>query len=80
MSSISEGLKNINIYTQAQDLSSLTDEFHRLKGILLNLGLSDFAQQASTLQKYAQEEDILSLDEYKHSFTNIMGELLEEKE
>ena len=31
-------------------------------------------------QKYAQEEDMLGLDEYKESFTNIMADLLDEKE
>ena len=80
MSSIVEGLDNIERYCKEKDLSSLTDEFHRLKGVLLNLGLTDFAEQASSLQKYAKEEDMLALDEYKESFTSIMVELLEEEE
>lgn len=80
MKSISEGLENINTHTKEKNLSSLTEEFHRLKGVLLNLGLTDFAEQASSLQKYAQDEDMLALDEYKDNFTNTMLELLEEKE
>ena len=80
MSSIVEGLENIERHCKEKDLSALTDEFHRLKGVLLNLGLKDFAEQASSLQKYAKEEDMLSLDEYKNSFTDIMVKLLEEEE
>ena len=79
MSSIVEGLDNIERYSKEKDLTALTDEFHRLKGVLLNLGLKDFAEQASSLQKYAKEEDMLSLDEYKNSFTEIMVKLLEEE-
>ena len=79
MTGISEGLENIEVHLKEKNLTGLTEEFHRLKGILLNLGLTDFAAQASSLQKYAQEEDMLSLDEYKDGFTHIMGELLEEE-
>ena len=80
MTSISEGLENINTYSHNKDLSALTDEFHRLKGVLLNLGLKDFADQASSLQKYANEADLLALNEYKKPFTDIMVNLLAEKE
>ncbi|HIP51655.1 MAG TPA: response regulator [Campylobacterales bacterium] len=34
MNSISEGLENINTHTKEKDLSSLTEEFHRLKGVV----------------------------------------------
>ena len=80
MESISESLENIVVSSKVKDLKALTEEFHRLKGVLLNLGLSEFAEQSSRLQKYAQEKDMLGLDEYKFSFTKEMKELLEAKE
>ncbi len=80
MASITEGLENIERHCKDKNLSALTDEFHRLKGVLLNLGLNDFAEQASTLQKYAKDEDMLALDEYQENFTKIMVDLLEEEE
>jgi len=80
MEAISEGLENIEILSKEKKLSGLKDEFHRLKGVLLNLGLKDFAKQASNLQKYAEEEDMLALDEYKDVFTKVMVDLLEEQE
>jgi HPt (histidine-containing phosphotransfer) domain-containing protein len=80
MNSISEGLENIIVYSKEKDLGALTDEYHRLKGVLLNLGLKDFANQASSLQKYAKDEDMLALDEYKEPFTDEMVKLLSDEE
>ena len=80
MTSIFEGLESIVIYSKDNNLNALKDEFHRLKGVLLNLGLKDFANQASSLQKYATEEDKLALEEYQEMFTHKMKELLEVKE
>jgi len=48
-----------------------------LKGVLLNLGLIDFAEQASSLQKYAQDEDMLALNEYKDIFIMIITDFLD---
>ncbi len=78
--SINRGLENIKIYNQSKDYSSLTDEFHRLKGVLLNLGLDDFAQQANDLQHYAQDENSIALDKHQHIFISLLNSLVEESE
>jgi len=77
--SIIDGLDNIKRdSTQKVLTKALREDFHRLKGILLNLGLKELAEQAEDLQRYAEEEDILSLKELQKEFVTTLNELLDE--
>ena len=79
LKSIVEGLNDIEMHSSEKVLpKALKEDFHRLKGVLLNLGLKEVAKQAEDLQRYAEEEDILSLKESQNEFVAILKEFLEE--
>jgi CheY-like chemotaxis protein len=79
LKSIFKGLNEIEIHSSASlSTKALREDFHKLKGTLLNLGLVELAKQAEVLQHYAEEEDILSLKELQKEFVAILKEFLEE--
>jgi len=65
---------------ELKDFSILTDEFHRLKGILLNVGLKDCAELASRLQQHAKDHDLLALGEYRPLFMKRMQAFLKSEQ
>jgi len=66
--SIESSLISIDRHSHETQVSNLIDDFHRLKGVFLNLGLNDFALEAGRLQKYAEDEDFKGIIEVKNSF------------
>jgi len=77
LKSIVEGLINIEVHSKEETLRPLKEEFHRLKGVLLNLGLKEIATQASDLQRYAEREDIMALKELQVDFVSTLNVFLE---
>jgi len=78
LKSIVEGLTSIEVHSKEDALAPLKEDFHRLKGVLLNLGLKEVATQASDLQKYAEKEDIMALKELQTNFVSTLNGFLEE--
>ena len=74
--SIRDNLVNINLHSNENQMGKLTDDFHRLKGIFLNLGLQKFAFEAGVLQKHAQEKDFMKLIEAKEPFLDAINTFL----
>ena len=74
--SIKDGLVNINLHSHENQVGKLTDDFHRLKGVFLNLGLQELAQEAGALQKHAQEKDFMKLMEAKDPFLDSINAFL----
>ena len=78
LKSIIEGLSDIKVHSSEKTLDPLREDFHKLKGVLLNLGLKEVATQAEALQKYAEEEDIMALKELQTNFVGTLSTFLEE--
>lgn len=77
LKSIMEGLKEIEIHSKEEKLPPLRDDFHKLKGVLLNLGLKKIATQAEELQQYVEQEDVMSLKELQKSFVETLSHFVE---
>ena len=77
--SIENILSNIN-NNQHNQISKLVDDFHRLKGVLLNLGLNKLAKEAGNCQKYAENKDIVKLMKIKEAFLDKVNLFLIEKD
>lgn len=60
MISIDETLQNIQQRDMEEEMELLVEDFHRLKGILLNLGLEKLAKQADKLQLSAKNKELLT--------------------
>ena len=79
LKSIAEGLDDIELHSRERLLvKQLREDFHKLKGVLLNLGIKEIASQASDLQKYAEQEDIASIDRVKPDFIEALNSFLNE--
>jgi len=77
MVSINDSLNSIK-----KDISNsklLVDDFHALKGVLLNLGLPDLAKHATILQKSAKEDTLDNHQDIQDSLTTTLEQLLEYK-
>lgn len=74
--SIKDNLVNINLHSHENQTGKLTDDFHRLKGVFLNLGLKELALEAGALQKYAQEKDFMKLIEQRDPFLDTVKSFL----
>ena len=77
LKSIIEGIEEIKIHSREEKLSPLRDDFHKLKGVLLNLGLKKIATQAEELQQYVEREDIMSLKELQQGFVETLSHFVE---
>jgi len=78
LESIDSGLNDIDTHSKENALSPLRDDFHKIKGVLLNLGLKEIATEAAVLQKHAEKEDIMALRELQVNFISTLNEFLEE--
>jgi len=76
--SIEESIKNISINSHESKMTLLTDDFHRLKGVFLNLGLKELAKEASNLQEHAQNEEFTKIMELKTPFMDQLNQFLTE--
>ena len=74
--SIKDALVDINLHSHKNQMGKLTDDFHRLKGVFLNLGLKELALEAGALQKHAQEKDFMKLMEDKEPFLDTINTFL----
>jgi CheY-like chemotaxis protein/nitrogen-specific signal transduction histidine kinase len=79
MVSINNSLNSIEKHTKNKDIKVLIDDFHTLKGVLLNLGLPDLAEQASTLQKSAKDGVLTQRTTIQKSLIGTLSQLLEYK-
>ena len=74
--SIADGVINIRLHSHENQVGKLTDDFHQLKGVFLNLGLKDLALEAGALQKHAQEKDFMKIMKEKEPFLKTVNTLL----
>jgi CheY-like chemotaxis protein len=74
--SIADGVINIRLHSHENQVGKLTDDFHQLKGVFLNLGLKDLALEAGALQKHAQEKDFRKIMKEKEPFLKTVNTLL----
>ena len=79
MVSIGDSLNSIEKHKYEENLKCLIDDFHALKGVLLNLGLSELADQANTLQRSAKDETLTDNEAIQESLINTLTQLLEYK-
>ena len=77
LKSIMEGLTDIQTHSNEEKLPPLREDFHKLKGVLLNLGLKQIATQAEELQQYVEREDVMSLKELQKSFVETLSHFVE---
>ncbi len=59
-----------------KDTKELTEDFHAIKGVLSNLGLSDIAKDAGVLQKLSEKGDFQSIIKLKEKFITRVKELI----
>ena len=74
--SIRDGVINIGLHSNESQVEKLTDDFHHLKGVFLNLGLKDLALTAGALEKHAEEKDFMKIMEEKESFLHTVNRFL----
>jgi len=79
MVSISDSLNSIEKHKGGENLKLLVDDFHALKGVLLNLGLPDLAEEASILQRSAKEGILEAQKLIQKSLITTLTQLLEYK-
>ena len=79
MVSINDSLNSISKHTSIKNIKNLIDDFHALKGVLLNLGLPDLAEQANTLQLSAKEGMLEENEIIQESLLITLTRLLEYK-
>ena len=66
--SVECSLFKIHKYKDKYQITNLTEEFHNLNRIFLNLGLKDLAIEAKELKKYAENKDFIALLEAQKPF------------
>lgn len=76
MISIDETLQNIQQRNMEEEMELLVEDFHRLKGILLNLGLEKLAKQADKLQLSAKNKELLESLDLKEHLMHTLTRLL----
>jgi CheY-like chemotaxis protein/anti-sigma regulatory factor (Ser/Thr protein kinase) len=76
--SIKETIVNIKLHTQSNKIRELTDDFHRLKGVFLNLGLKELAEEAESLQRHAREREFSKIVEVNPPFIESIEMFLSE--
>jgi len=79
MISIYDSLKSIKNHSEEKNLSMLIDDFHALKGILANLGLSELAEEADRLQMGAKNRKVEDYKSLQEHFITTLEQLLEYK-
>ncbi|SHO80552.1 conserved protein of unknown function; putative sensory transduction histidine kinase [hydrothermal vent metagenome] len=82
---LSKALKSISDYKNRveenfnkKDTKALVEDFHVLKGVCSNIGLSDVANLAGDLQKISESGDFLAINEPKTELLNLLTTLLSE--
>jgi CheY-like chemotaxis protein/HPt (histidine-containing phosphotransfer) domain-containing protein len=74
--SVDSYYKQIEENFKKRDTKELTENFHALKGVLSNLGLSDIAKEAGVLQKLCESGEFQAIIEPKERFMKLVKELL----
>jgi len=84
---LSKALKSIADYKARvetsfanKDTKALVEDFHVLKGVCSNIGLSDIANLAGDLQKISESGDFLAINEPKTKLLDSLTLLLNEKD
>ena len=70
--SLNQGINNVESFCQEVALDAMVEEFHRMKGVLLNLGLKTLSTQAGELQKYAEDEALDMIIEKKEELLGTL--------
>lgn len=65
-------IEEIKLHTKQKNSQALANNFHALKGVLVNLGLNDEANMASTIQNLFRENHWDSAIEKKEKFMKTM--------
>jgi len=68
---VKEGIKN-------KEIKELIEDFHALKGVLANIGLTSLANRAGEFQKLGEKSDFISIARDKDSFLIEIDTLLKE--
>ena len=79
MISIYDSLKSVHKHNEENNSLMLLDDFHALKGILSNLGLSELAEEANRLQFGAKEGKLEELKSLQEHLVTTLRQLLEYK-
>ncbi|MBU1668810.1 response regulator [bacterium] len=78
--SIKEYVQRINHNTKEKDTKALIEDFHALKGVLSNVGIDQFAQEAGRLQKTAENGDLIAINKSQHELLTNIQKLLDASE
>ncbi|CAA6820710.1 MAG: Sensory box sensor histidine kinase/response regulator [uncultured Sulfurovum sp.] len=62
---------------QEKDKDALLEDFHALKGVLSNIGITDLANLAGELQKMAEKGDLITIAKSKDKLLEAIEKLLE---
>ncbi len=76
--SINESLSHIALHKDEAKVEELSEDFHRLKGVFLNLGIKELALKAGALQNYAQKKEFDKIAEMESSFVENIKAFLNE--
>jgi len=79
MVSIGDSLNSIEKHIYIQNMDVLVDDFHCLRGILLNLGLPELADQATILQQATKENTLEEERGIQENLILTLRQLLEYK-
>ena len=78
ISSINEYVNRIKHSFKEKDTKALIEDFHALKGVLANVGLTELANQAGELQKIAEKGDFMAIVKPKNALLSYTELLLNE--
>jgi CheY-like chemotaxis protein len=74
--SIAQSIQNIEEHSYESAVALLADDFHRLKGVFLNLGLNQLAAESSNLQDDAKKQDFQKIMDLKMPFMEKLNQFL----
>ncbi len=77
LQSIKQYMQNIEQSFEDKDTESLSDNFHALKGVLVNLGLKGLSNTAGKLEEISQEGNIIEVDKLKTELFNHLNRLFD---
>jgi CheY-like chemotaxis protein/nitrogen-specific signal transduction histidine kinase len=80
LKSISDYKNRVEVSFSNKDTKALVEDFHVIKGVCSNIGLSDIATKAGKLQKIAEKGDFLAINEPKTELLDNLTLLLNEKD
>ncbi len=80
LKSIADYKDRVEVSFDNKDTKALIEDFHVLRGVCSNIGLSDIATLAGDLQKISESGDFLAINEPKTKLLDLLTLLLNEKD